>query len=343
MQQSVLGVEGEKQVGIERSMAIRVWVRWASLLIMAASVLLGGCAVNRQAVSTEDYVEIDNPFYDPVTNDSPKIWVPRSYVEKGVPRGKKLLKKGYEQVAGTTQAPSSDQGLALQRKSYRLRLRLAVFEPGGPALGARLQQLLSRGNIIRPYVKPVSSVSESDRQRLAYLGALDAQPGGGPALVLAAPEGTGPGSRIKADLYDIRGPVLIRSFTLTVPPAAKDETREDAERKTLGGLTDAVLSSLEWFTWYGRVVNVSGGRVYVDAGAETGLKTGQRLTVYRGGETVKGIGFAPGERVASITVAALVGPDGAYAETSDAAIIKPGDFVELEINPDVDHTKEDNK
>ncbi|HEY6008027.1 MAG TPA: hypothetical protein VIU40_06840 [Geobacteraceae bacterium] len=303
------------------------------LLIAVAVALLGGCAANQAAVSNGDYVEIENPFYEGNTTDSPTVWVPRSSVEKGVPRGKELVKKGYEAVTGTSDQPDAAPVVvtdAARPHPGGLRSRLLVAEVGSAGIAALLQGHLGRGCTVRLLSKPSAVVPSAEQEQMAYLRTLANQPGGGPALVLTATEGVRPGARLKADLYDIRGPILIRSFTVTIPPPAKDESPEEAVRRTLRGLADAVLGSLEWFTWYGRVVSVSGERVYIDAGAESGLKRGQKLLVYRGGEAVRGIGFAPGTHITTFTIVDLVGPDGAYGTSADAARVQPGDFVELE-------------
>jgi len=149
-------------------------------------------------------------------------------------------------------------------------------------------------------------------------------------VILGGSPATKEGDVIKADLYDSRGPVLLRSFTVTIPAPEKDEGRKEAVLRALSGLAGAIRDVLGRIPWYGRVVSVSGERVYVDAGLESGLKQGQRLVVYRGGEVVKGLGFAPGTRIATLTLTDYVGPDGAYGSTGEAVKVQPGDFVELE-------------
>jgi hypothetical protein len=307
-------------------------LRLLILLPLMTMALLGGCAANRAAVSNDDYVEIENPFYEGDSTNSPTIMVPRSSVEKGVPRGKELLKKAYETAVGKSDQQAATPVVvtdAAKPQPGVLRSRLLVAEVGSTGVAASLQDYLRRGCTVRLISKSAAAVSSAEQDQLEYLRTLASQPAGGPALLLTAPEGTRAGAHLKADLYDIRGPILIRSFTVTIPPPAKDEAPEETARRTLRGLSDAILGSLEWFPWYGRVVSVSGERVYIDAGAETGLKLGQKLLVYRGGESVKGIGFAPGAHVTTFVVTDLVGPDGAYGTSADAVKVQPGDYVEL--------------
>jgi hypothetical protein len=67
--------------------------------VLAASLIFASCAGNRATTgSSSDYVEIDNPAATMSPDAPAKIWVPRSYVESGVPRGGEILKKGTEKV-----------------------------------------------------------------------------------------------------------------------------------------------------------------------------------------------------------------------------------------------------
>ena len=70
--------------------------------VLLGLLFLTGCAgAGVQSSRESDYVEISNPAYTMSPNAPETIWVPRSYVEKGVPRGGELVKRGYEAVKGT--------------------------------------------------------------------------------------------------------------------------------------------------------------------------------------------------------------------------------------------------
>jgi hypothetical protein len=65
-------------------------------------VLSAGCAgTNAQSLGQRGYVEIDNPAFTMSPTAPEKIWVPRESVDKGVPRGGELVKRGYESVTGS--------------------------------------------------------------------------------------------------------------------------------------------------------------------------------------------------------------------------------------------------
>lgn len=63
--------------------------------------LMAGCAGTTRATSgSDDFVEIPNPAITMSPNAPETIWVPRSSLEKGVPRGRDLAKEGYQALQG---------------------------------------------------------------------------------------------------------------------------------------------------------------------------------------------------------------------------------------------------
>jgi len=79
-------------------------------LLLLGLIFLAGCAGANESVNREGFIEIANPALTMSPNAPETIWVPRSYVETGVPRGKELAKKGYDAVTG--KAPAAVQQAA---------------------------------------------------------------------------------------------------------------------------------------------------------------------------------------------------------------------------------------
>ena len=76
-------------------------MRFYRLVTLFLFFLLTACAENSVVVDRKgdsEYVEVTNPAYTMSPNAPATIWVPRSSVEKGIPRGGEVLKKGYESV-----------------------------------------------------------------------------------------------------------------------------------------------------------------------------------------------------------------------------------------------------
>lgn len=71
-------------------------------VMLCGCFLLAACAGTTSSVTPgSDYVEIDNPTVTMSPGAPAKIWVPRRYVEEGVPRGGEVIRRGVESVIGT--------------------------------------------------------------------------------------------------------------------------------------------------------------------------------------------------------------------------------------------------
>lgn len=300
-------------------------VKRAAATLLIATLLLCGCAGRtQQVVNTDDYVEIDNPFSSDSPDAAQKIWVPRASVQSGLPRGSELAKKGFDKAVEASAVLDAGKPPAAA-----VRNRLLLAEAGEQKVGAPLSAALSRGSIVKNITLPPSNAVVTEKEQLAFIATIADQASGGPILFISKPEGVKPGARIKGDLYDTRGPLLIRSFWVAIPQTAQGQNSDDTLLSALKGLADTALSSLQWFPWYGRVISTAGERIYIDAGGESGLKIGQRLTVYHGGEVIPGIGFAAGEQITTFQITNYVGQNGAYGTSPQAANVKAGDYVEL--------------
>ena len=105
-------------------------------IALSACIALASCAWKQTTTSEpSDYVEVKNPAVS-LSPDAPAtIWVPRSYVEKGVPRGGDVLKMGAEKVVqgirGDSQQPQ--QGVAEQEATASAQYEASrqAAAPGG--------------------------------------------------------------------------------------------------------------------------------------------------------------------------------------------------------------------
>ncbi|WP_243375124.1 hypothetical protein [Geotalea sp. SG265] len=320
----------EIQVGRKRNRMGKGWeksIRWllAGWVIVVGLAVLSGCNRTIVPVNQDEYVEIDNPINLGNPAENPKVWVPKSSLVNGIPRGRELVRKGYEKVTA-----EAEQGGRAAAQPAGLRHRLLVAEVENLHLASVIRGQLAQSCVVRPVESQAIAQPSSGDEKTDLVTAAARQLGRGAVLIIDAPEGTDTGAVIKADLYDNRGPALIRSFTVRIPEPEKDESREEAVQRAVSGLAWAVQDSLSRTPWYAKVATVKGDRIYVDAGLTSGLKQGQRLAVYRGGEVISGLGFAHGNKITDFVVTDYVGLDGAFGITADATKAQPGDFVEPE-------------
>lgn len=84
----------------------------AKMIVALGLLLVAGCTgANVKASSQRDYVEVANPAFTMSPNAPETIWVPRSYVDSGLPRGGELAKKGYDAMKATEPVTASQAGI----------------------------------------------------------------------------------------------------------------------------------------------------------------------------------------------------------------------------------------
>ncbi len=138
-------------------------MRLLKTFVLSACLVLAACAGNRQTTgSTDDYVEIDNPGLT-MTPDAPaKIWVPRRYVESGVPRGSEIIKKGTEKVVQSFRGTSSQA----QTAGSQEQPVIAAASPS-PAVAADQQPASA---VVSPLAIPVNRQAVAASQPQPFAG-----------------------------------------------------------------------------------------------------------------------------------------------------------------------------
>jgi hypothetical protein len=321
-------------------------------------MFLTACAAHHGDVtSSDDYVEIANPFYTASPNAPATIWVPRSSVDSGVPRGTELVKKGYDKVSEAMSSPKPVTGEsavaapATQAQpvpvpvsaqplpaTVSLKSRIAVLEAKDNGLILPLSNKLERlgAGILLDHHQPSFPAKYSDLSNMADWSAvsvrLQQEFGATISVFIWVPDQVAPGKVILATVYDGLGGGVVKTVVAQIPsyaptdPAAQN-TAQDAALDEIAGKLKAVTALLPW---YGKVVAVGNGRVYINAGSEAGLRVGQILKVYRGGKAVLGVGFTPGEQVATVEIKGFAGVNGAYGVVKDGKGARADDLIAVE-------------
>ncbi|GLI39372.1 hypothetical protein KI811_11700 [Geobacter hydrogenophilus] len=298
-------------------------LRYLALLALLA---VTACAGPRTAAGpAEEYVEIDNPAYTMSPNASPTIWVPRRYVESGIPRGSQLLKKGYEEVVGKgTSAPVP--------AAVSPRLRIAVLQAGGNDLAAGLGEKLRGAGFAlvgEPRPEGALSVPASMEERGAYVLGLNRTREFNAVVIIGSGEAAGEGKKLAAELYDGMGGILLRRIEVPVHRESSAAPGSDLSA-ALDSMVEKIRGVARHVPWLCGIVAVEGEKVYINAGRESGIGIGQPLRIYRGGKVVKGLGYDPGSMVGTLVVTGFVGPDGAYGTIREGEGAKSSDLVGIQ-------------
>ncbi|MDD2733641.1 MAG: hypothetical protein PHF56_06840 [Desulfuromonadaceae bacterium] len=305
--------------------------------------LLTACAGNKAGTLPPDgYVEIENPAFT-MSKDAPTtIWVPRSYVETGVPRGSELLKKGYEaakqEMIGnapahqiTSKAPQTTLNVPA------VKSRIVALEVGRNGLLLPFREKLkstSAGILLEPGQGSIGSYGSvsSQAERLSLSKLLYQDLNSNLVLFIMAPDQIAPGKKFVVEIYDGMGGGVLREVEAIIPAygAADQAARDAAVASALASVTGKVRDVVALVPWYGRIVTIDGERVYINAGKEAGIKIGQELKIFRGGKFVAGLGFAPDEMIGTLKIQGFAGPNGAYGVVKDGQQVRVTDLVASE-------------
>ena len=319
------------------------------------SMFLAACSAQRTTPASDDLVEVSNPFFTASPNAPATIWVPRSSVESGLPRGTDLVSKGVSKLSDTlgssqqtakasaTPAQPSTEATAnvqssVAASSTRLKKRIVVFDLKNEGLLAPVSRSLERSDA-GPLLDHHQQSFESEMTSLNTaewnnLSVRMRQKFNAPVSIFVwAPEHIVPGKELLGSIYDGYTGAMVRTVTVqihdfTPGDPASQSAAISASADELAGKLKAVV---ELLPWYGKIVAVDNGKIYINAGKESGLALGQALKVYRGGRVVAGIGFIPGDQVATVEIRGLVGFDGASGEVvKGSGDVKVDDLVAVE-------------
>jgi hypothetical protein len=154
-------------------------LRFLKICTISASLLLGACAGDRAATShPSDYVEIENPAATMAPGSPATIWVPRSSVESGPPRGSEVLKAGAEKVVHGIRGDSTQtqQGAPAQQPPQAAPLpagQQATAVPAYAAPSSAYRQPMAT-TPIQPYdsrMQAPAVVTSSVKNRIAIIEA----------------------------------------------------------------------------------------------------------------------------------------------------------------------------
>ena len=270
------------------------------------------------------------------------------------------MKKGFEKATGTKDSAPHEEApaaAAQQPAPAPEPVKVAAVSAPQPAaapvsLKSRVAVLESGDNgLLMPFSNKIINASVGiliDNHQVSFLaknGAIAGQPergafalrlqqeyGANVAVFVAAPDHIAPGKSIQGEVYDCLGGLLVRTVSARIPQYAVADAaaRDAALESALNELASQVKYVVGLLPWYGKVAAFEGDRAYINAGKESGIRIGQIMGVYRKGKVIPGIGFAPGERVATLEINGFIGADGAYGRVRDSKGVQANDLVAVE-------------
>ncbi|MDD2580674.1 MAG: hypothetical protein PHR66_01640 [Desulfuromonadaceae bacterium] len=311
--------------------------------LMFSLAACAGTGVVSDKNSSSEFVEISNPAVT-MSRDAPAtIWVPKSSVESGPPRGGEAIKMAYNSVKGNPSAQDSPSPttaappviVAAPSSSAAMRNRVVVLGTGHDLLAISFSDKLRvlPGSPVLAIAPDVTAKNLQSRDERAALAAKAWQDSGTAiSLFISAQDGLSAGSYLSADIYDGMGAGLLSRVEAIIPPYdAKDPAGQNASLAAATALlAEKARDAIALLPWYAKIVAVEGDKVYINAGHEAGINIGQQLKVYRGGRVMQGLGFAPGTVVGSVEVNGFVGSNGATANIRGGVQVYLTDIIAVQ-------------
>ncbi len=227
--------------------------------------------------SSSEYVEISNPAFT-MSRDAPAtIWVPKSAVDNGPPRGSEVIKKAYDSVTnnqadGTVQQSSTPvpafPAVAVAAKPFTsgMRSRAAVLETGHSQLSIPLKEklrVLPGSPVISIAPEAAADKLLSRDERAAYAAKAWQDLGVNVSLFVSAPDGLGSGKFLSVEIYDGMGAGLISKADSIIPAYdAKDSVAmNSAVAASMATLADRSREAIAQLPWYAKIVAIEAGKI----------------------------------------------------------------------------------
>jgi hypothetical protein len=118
-------------------------------------------------------------------------------------------------------------------------------------------------------------------------------------------------------------------------PQYRAELTKLAARNAMGLVVPDVLKAVEKMTWEGRIAKVTGGKVYLNSGRQSGLVAGDILKALAPGDDIYDpatgafLGRSQGQLKGTLEVVDFVGGDAAVTEIHTGGNFQDGDVVQL--------------
>lgn len=115
----------------------------------------------------------------------------------------------------------------------------------------------------------------------------------------------------------------------------REEMAKLAVRNAVTSIAPDIFKTVEKMIWQGRIAKIVGNKLYVNAGKNSGLMSGDILKVLTAGDEVYDpqtgayLGRAPGQLKGTLEVIDFIGGDGAVSEVHTGGNFQEGDVVQL--------------
>lgn len=309
-------------------------LKYVNLLLVCTPILLAGCTPQTKSVHRDDNVQVNLVEVSKVEHKGPKLRVGVVNFQNNSPRkiagiedaATNILTTMLHETGNFIVVPQQDMEsiLGQQKLGASGVINSSTATEMGKVLG--LNAILTGS--ITSYAELVEGsnafISQSKTQ-VAKVGVdyriVDTTTG----VQLFASHGNG-------EFRKTSGGLLGFGSKSSYDTSLKDGALRDALGKAMNNISEQLTGSL----WSGRIAQIKGNFLYINAGQQTGLNLGDTLVVQELGEEIidpqtgVSLGRAPGVNRGVLKINSFFGKDGSVASVVSGSNFKINDLVKLQ-------------
>ena len=309
-------------------------LKLVSTVFVCGALFLSGCTSTVKSVHRDDSVKVNAMEASSVDFKGAKLRVGVVNFENNAARKVRDIEIVATNIL-TTMLQESGQFIVVPRQDLDAILDqqdLSVSEIIGPNTAVHLGKVLGLNAILTGSITSYAELVESSNTILTQSKTLVAKVGVDYRIVdtttgvqLFASHGNG-------EFRKTSGGLLGFGSKSSADTSLKDGALRDALAKAMNKITGQLTSDL----WSGRIAQIKGKFIYINAGKQTGLRIGDTLIVQELGEDIidpqtgVSLGRAPGVVRGKLQINSFFGKNGSVAGVISGGGVRNNDLVKLQ-------------
>lgn len=307
---------------------------YINAVIFCSAIFLAGCTPETKSVHKDDNVKVNLVETSKMDFKGPKLRVGVVNFQNNTPRKVRGIETAATNIL-TTMLSESGRFIVIPQQDMASILDQQKMGATGvisASTAAQMGKVLGLNAILTGSITSYAELVEGSnafltqsKTQVAKVGVdyriVDTTTG----VLLFAAHGNG-------EFRKKSGGVLGFGSKSSYDTSLKDGALRDALGKAMNKITEKLTGDL----WSGRIAQIKGSFIYINAGRQTGLQIGDNLVVQELGEEILdpqtgvSLGRAPGVVRGKLKISDYFGKDGAVASVISGSNFKNNDLVKLQ-------------
>ncbi len=301
--------------------------------ILSSMVFIAGCTPSTKSVHRDDNVAVEEIASSKVDYKGPKLRVGVVNFQNNTPRKVRGIELAATNIL-TTMLQETGSFIVVPQQDMQAILNQQKLGASGVIsanTAAQMGKVLGLNAILTGAITSYAELVEGSNTILTQSKTQVAKVGVDYRIVDTTTGVQLFASHGKGEFRKKSGGLLGFGSKSSHDTSLKDGALRDALGKAMNKITEKLTGDL----WTGRIAQVKGSQVYINAGKQTGLSVGDSLVVQELGEEIidpqtgVSLGRAPGMMRGELRISAFFGKDGSVASVVSGGNFKTNDLVKL--------------